>query len=79
MELSDKMLVSERYWDPNYLAKLFSEDFHEFKTLWESDMGDQDLINAVEVLENYNPIVEDISLDDDVLTTAVEEIELNYK
>ena len=42
-------------------------------------MADQDLIHAVETIEKYQPVIEDISLDDKTLCQAVEEIEFNYK
>ena len=54
---------------------LFDEDFHDFSELWCGNMENRDLVNAVEKLEIYSPVVEDISLDDNVLCQAVEKIE----
>ena len=75
MDVSDDYLKLNRDWDPSYLSMLFSEDFNDFLDLWSSNMGDKELVNAVEKLERYSPIVEDISLDDNVLYQAVEQIE----
>ena len=54
---------------------LFNEDFNEFPHLWSSNVDDRDLVHAVEKLEIYSAIVEDISMDDSTLCKAVEEIE----
>ena len=51
------------------------EDFHDFNELWSSNMGDSELVSAIENLEIYSPIVEDISMDDNTLCEAVEQIE----
>ena len=40
--------------------------------LWQNSMCERDLIHAVGTIEQYNPLVEDISLDDE---NAVKEIE----
>ena len=53
------------------LEAKMNETFNERYT----NMGDKELVNAVEKLERYSPIVEDISLDDNVLYQAVEQIE----
>ena len=75
MNMSDDYLKSNRDWDPSYFSMLFSDDFNDFSDLWSSNMGDKELVNAVEKLEIYSSIVEDISLDDNVLYQAVEQIE----
>ena len=75
MDISDSLLWRNRNWDPNYLLELISEDFYEFAELWDSDMADLDLISQVEQIEKYCPIVEDISLDNQILCSAVEKIE----
>ena len=62
-------------WDLSYLQVLFSEDFYEFDDLWLSNMSDYELVKGIEKLDIYSPIVEDISLDDDQLVEAVEQIE----
>ena len=79
MDILNEMLVSEQYWDPLYLHELFREDFYDFNPLWKSSLCHRDLVHAVETLKRYNPLVDDISLDDDVLCSAVKEIELEYK
>ena len=79
MELADETLSTHRDWDPIYLSDIFGQDFYDFDHLWRSNMGDQDLVHAIEVIERYNPLVEDISLDDDTLYEAVEDIEVEYK
>ena len=77
MDVSDYYLLQNRDWDPIYLSQLFSEEFYyDFTDLWNTgNMNDMDLVSAVEKVEKYSPIVEDISLDDEVLCPAVEQIE----
>ena len=77
MDVSDYYLLQNRDWDPSYLSQLFSELFYyDFTDLWNTgNMNDMDLVSAVEKVEKYSPIVEDISLDDEVLCAAVEQIE----
>ena len=67
--------MANRDWDPCYLRYIFSQDFYEFHELWLNGVGDQDMIKAAENIEPYNPIVEDILLDDASLCQAVEQIE----
>ena len=77
MEISDSSLLINRDWDPSYLSQLVGVDFFEFNDLWNTgrDMNDKGPFQNVERIEKYCPIVEDISLDDEVLCTAVEKIE----
>ena len=75
MEDSDKLLLSNRDWDPTYLRSIFDCDFFECSDLWISDMEDSELLNVAEHLEKYFPEVENISLDDNELCSAVEQIE----
>ena len=75
MEISDDMMARNRDWDPSYLGHLFSEDFYDFKDLWQSPVSDSQLVQDVANLDKYSPIVEDISMDDEVLCKAVEKIE----
>ena len=75
MELSDEILCSNFDWDPGYLSFLFSEDFNDFSDLWSSNVSDGKLLKEMDKVECYAPIVEDISLDDDILCHAVEKIE----
>ena len=75
MDISDSDLLSNRDWDPVYLCELFSEDFYEFKDLWKSNVNDMDLVEHSEKVERYVPIVEDISVEDEVLCSAVDQIE----
>ena len=75
MELRDDVLMQNRDWDPSYLSMLFSEDFNDFSDLWQTSVGDRELISHVENVEKYVPIVEDISIEDNVLCEAVECIE----
>ena len=51
------------------MLDVFSSEYGE---LWSSD---RDLVMDVEKLEKYCPIVEDISMDDQELCEAVEQIE----
>ena len=70
MELSDRMFCANRDWDPAYLQYIISQDFYEFRELWQSNIGDKELVCA----ERYSPIVADISLDDNTLYEAVAQI-----
>ena len=75
MELLDRIFTVNRDWDPTYLRYVFSQDFYEFRELWNNNTGDHELVREVEKSERYSPIVEDISLDDDTLYNAVAQIE----
>ena len=75
MELSDEVLCDNHDWDPGYLALLFSEEFNDFSEMWNSNVSDGEVVKEVNKVEAYKPIVEDISLDDDILCQAVEQIE----
>ena len=76
MEVSDEFLVNNQDWDPSYLATLVSSDFYEFSDLWTNSLSDFDLVQEMEKVETYCPVVEDISMEDDDLCRAVEKIEL---
>ena len=76
MEVHDVSFYRNLDWDPSYLKDLFSQDFYDYPELWKStNISDMDLVKEVETVEKYSPIVEDISLDDETLCTAVENIE----
>ena len=75
MESGDIHLWLNRNWDPVYLASIFDADFNDFSELWESNITDSDIVTAVNSMETYCPIVEDISMDDLELYIAVELIE----
>ena len=76
MDVLDYYLCRSNDWDPTYLSQIFSQDFHEFSELWNSsNIKDMGLVQEVEKIERYCPIVEDISIDDEVLCSAVEKIE----
>ena len=75
MDISDDVLWKNRDWDPSYLSQLFSEDFHDVSDLWNINVGDRELVQEANKVEKYSPIVEDISLDDESLCQAVENIE----
>ena len=77
MEVSDIELSRNRDWDPNYLHDLMMDDFYEFNDLWQSNIRDGDLVQETDRVERecYCPLVEDISLEDEVLCSAVEKIE----
>ena len=76
---SDHILVnSMELWDPYYLNNLFKEDFDNVDTnVFNSSVSDSDLLKSIECMENmlYQPIVEDITMDDNDLLTAVNQIE----
>ena len=75
MEISDCDILENLDWDPVYLSQLFSEDFFDMSSLWndENFVPDGDLIKC----DSYKPIVEDISMDDQELRSAVELIEMD--
>ena len=73
--LLNGMLLRNCDWDPSYLRQLFSQDFYEFSDFWSSNTNDKELVKEVEKVEKYCPVVEDISIEDDILCTAVEKIE----
>ena len=77
MDVSDKLLVTNRDWDPSYLQLLFDEDFNDHSDLWKSNVSDEQLVTETVRVEHekYQPITEDISLEDDILCSAVEKIE----
>ena len=76
MEVSDGFLIYNRDWDPSYLSEIVQQDFYDFPNLWgDSSVQDSDLVNEMERVERYQPIVEDISIEDDILCSAVEKIE----
>ena len=77
MEVSDIELSKNRDWDPNYLRDLMMDDFYELNDLWQSNIRDGDLVPETDRVECecYCPLVEDISLEDEVLCSAVEKIE----
>ena len=75
MEISDSVMLRNRDWDPSYLSDVFSQDFHDFNELWCLNVTDNQLISDVNKIEKYSPIVEDISMDDNMLCAAVEKIE----
>ena len=76
MDISDENLICNRDWDPSYLSQIFDVEFYDFTDMWaSSNVSDSDLITEIEKVEHYCPIVEDISLDDSELCSAVEKIE----
>ena len=86
MDLPDHYFISNRDWDPSYLSMLFRDDFYDMSDLWNvpNSLGDNELLEQVNILEGhtdtrarerYIPIVEDITVEDDVLLDAVNQIE----
>ena len=74
-ELEDTSVFINIDWDPVYLASIFDVDFHDTSNLWDNNMTDQDIMDTVNHMEKYCPVVEDISIEDEVLCSAVEQIE----
>ena len=75
MEFSDRIFATNRDWDPQYLRELVSIDFFDFKEHWEMSLSDMELLKAEGAKDRYCPLVEDISVDDQTLYKAVEQIE----
>ena len=57
------------------MSLLFNDQFYDFSDLWRSNVTDTELVSSYEKMDIYSPIVEDISLEDEVLCKAVEDIE----
>ena len=59
------------------MSNIFAQDFYEYPELWNSStsLNGHQLVQEVERVEKYTPIVEDISLDDDILCQEVNKIE----
>ena len=74
MELSDRIFATNHDWDPQYLRELVMVDFFDFKEHLETSLSDLELLKA-EATDRYCPLMEDISLDDQTLYKAVEQIE----
>ena len=73
---SGENLWVNRDWDPVYLSEIFDTDFNDFSDMWaSSSVTDSEIIAEYEKVESYCPITEDISMDDNILCTAVEKIE----
>ena len=75
MDISDRFFFTNRDWDPCYLHDIVTQDFYEFKDLWQSNMCDRELVQAAKRIDKYMPVVEDISLNNTTLYDAVEQIE----
>ena len=75
MDVSDAVIWRNKDWDPSYLLDIFTEDFYNFDELWDNSLTDSDLVQGVSKMEKYCPVVEDISMDDEELCKAVEQIE----
>ena len=75
MELPDSCFWLNHDWDPSYLSDIFNQDFYCFHKLWNSNISDCELVKEVQNMEKYVPIVEDISIDNNTLCSAVEQIE----
>ena len=76
MDVPNITFCRNRDWDPSYLKDIVTEDFYEFQDLWNcSNLDDYEIVQEVEKIEKYCPIIEDISLDDEMLCSAVEKIE----
>ena len=75
MDVLDDQLFSNQDWDPCYLQDLFSTDFNDFTDHWKSLVTDADLNTQMDKVEKYCLVVEDISIEDEVLYNAVEKIE----
>ena len=76
MDIADRLFVTNRDWDPHYLRELVTQDFYDFTEHWNTSITDMELLAAEGPLSGkYLPVVEDISLDEDTLYEAVEQIE----
>ena len=78
MDVADELLCRNKDWDPAYLCDIFTEDFFDFQELWDNSITYCVLVDSVSKMEQYCPVVEDISMDDNELCQAVEKIEEEY-
>ena len=74
MEVTETSLICNKDGDPVYLQTIFDTDFYEFTDLWTTSVPDMELIRHVENVEKYCTIVENISLNDNTLCEAVDQI-----
>ena len=72
---TDNYIRNNQDWDPCYLRRIFDKNFDNISELWLDGVEDSVLLKEMENYEHYCLIVEDISLDDDELCSAVEIIE----
>ena len=49
--VSDRLLCTNRDWDPSYLSELFSDEFFDFCDHWISKMNDFELVSNVEKIK----------------------------
>ena len=77
--MEDIDLTSNSDWDPCYLDLIFSQDFFDMSELWnDGSASDLEIVNSCvesQIKEIYDPILEDITLDDDELLSVVTDIE----
>ena len=76
MECLDGALTCNSDWDPMYLSEIFSQDFFVLIICGQVIVCPRPH-SCVETIKRYNPLVEDISLDDETLCQAVEEMSTN--
>ena len=74
MDIADRLFVTNLDWDPIYLRECVMQDFYDFSEHWQNSILDMELLEG-ERPSRYTPVVEDISLDDETLYEAVEQIE----
>ena len=76
MDIADHVFVTNLDWDPQYLMECVTQEFYDFTEHWQNCLSDKELIDGERPRPgSYCPLVEDISLDDDTLYEAVEQIE----
>ena len=73
--MEDSELIGNLDWDPAYLALIFDSDFEDMSELWNDSLSvsDSKILHAMDT--KYCPIIEDITIDDDCLVSAIEAIE----
>ena len=74
MDIVDRLFVTNLDWDPIYLRDCVTQDFYDFSEHWQNSISDMEPL-ARERPSRYTPVVEDISLDDETLYEAIEQIE----
>ena len=77
--MDDIDFIANLDWDPSYLELILSHDFFYMADLWnDGSLTDLEIVNLCEESQNkeiYNPVLEDITLEDDELLSAVTDIE----
>ena len=74
-DVSDAFLCSINDGDTSYLASISSEDFNDSTDFGSSNIRNSKLVDEMNKVDTYSPIVEDISIDNITLLSTAKQIE----